>query len=192
MNGGRPPSLARPGVSLLWSLTLAACSAPTAGVHDGDGRIVDPRVVPTGCVHVVVFTSHECPIANGYAPTLQELARVHTAPAVRWFFVHVDPDLEVAAARDHAQSYGLPGTLLFDRRHDLASALQVTKTPEVVVLSGNEVCYRGRIDDQWRALGTRGAATQQDLAQAIERARRGQATPAPWPAAVGCLLPEPR
>jgi hypothetical protein len=171
---------------------FAACTAPAGAVVDLDGHCVDPRVVPPACVHVVVFTSHECPIANAYAPTLQHLAALHAPSAVHWFLVHVDPDLSAAAAREHANAFGLPGTILLDPQHELVRALQATKTPEAVVLGAAGLCYRGRIDDQWRALGARGQATQNDLEQAIARARLGQKSDEPWPVPVGCLLPEPR
>ncbi len=192
MNRGRARSAGPATLPFLATLLFAvACATPAAVVFDADGQACDPRATGDDAVHVVVFTSHECPIANAYAPTLAGLAAAPAPAPVRWFLVHVDPDLSVAAARSHAQEYQLPGTLLFDRRHELAATLQVQKTPEAVVLRRGRVCYRGRIDDQWRALGARGEAGQRDLAEAIERACQGHPTPQPWPPVVGCLLPEP-
>ena len=109
-------------------------------------------------MHVLVFTSHECPIANAYAPTLQHLAASWRDAAVQLFVVHVDPDLTAAAAREHARAYALPGTIVLDPAHVLAAALGVTRTPEAVVLTAGGPAYRGRIDDQWRSLGTRAPA----------------------------------
>lgn len=170
----------------------------STAVFDTAGQPHLPLQVPPGTVHVLVFLSQECPIANGYAPTLQQLAQPASAPdpnqrpAVRWFLVHVDPDLSAAAAREHAAAFGLPGTVLLDPPHRLAQALGITRTPEAAVLSPAGLCYRGRVDDQWAALGSRRPApTCHDLRAAIERAQNAGATPGPWPAAVGCLLPEP-
>lgn len=171
---------------------LAACAAAGPRVVDLDGVAQDPRRVPRGRVHVLVFTSHECPIANAYAPTLRDLAAAWRDRPVDLFVVHVDPDLTAAQARAHAADHGLPGTILLDPGHDLARALGATRTPEAVVLLPGAVAYRGRIDDQWPSLGTRVPATRPDLDRAVDAALRGEATPGPHPPAVGCLLPEPR
>ena len=172
--------------------TPAPAPAAATTVLDLDGRAHQPLQVSPDGVHVLVFLSQECPIANGYAPTLQLLAGADAPPAVRWFLVHVDPELAVAAARDHATAYGLPGTVVLDPQHQLARALGITRTPEAAVLGPTGLCYRGRIDDQWAALGSRRPApTCRDLQAAIALARTGRATAEPWPTAVGCLLPEP-
>ena len=150
------------------------------------------KKVAAGHVHVVVFTSHECPIANAYAPTLGRLAKGWEDRPVRMFLVHIDPDLSVAAARTHREDYKLPGPILMDATHKLATVLGATRTPEVVVLNDGGVVYRGRIDNQWPKLGVRTPkATKHELRDAVEVALRGEKVPAPHPPAVGCLLPEP-
>jgi len=170
---------------------LAGCNGtPTANDIDGARRC--PLSVAPGAVHVLVFTSHECPIANSYAPTLRELASGWRDAPVQLFLVHVDPQLTPAAARQHATDYELPGTILLDPHHDLARAAGITKTPEAVVYTSAGLVYRGRIDDQWQALGSRSpAASRQDLRLAVAGALAGQSVPGPFPPAVGCLLPEP-
>ncbi len=168
-----------------------ACHAPFRAV-DIDGRPVDPLSPMPGRVHVLVFTSHECPIANAYAPRLRELAASAMGGDVRWFFVHVDPDLTPAAARQHATDYGLPDTIVLDPTHRLARELGVTRTPEAAVVTAQLVVYRGRIDDGWVALGQRaGTVEHHDLRDAIAAAIAGQLAARPFVPAVGCLLPEP-
>ncbi|HEX6813478.1 MAG TPA: redoxin domain-containing protein [Planctomycetota bacterium] len=177
----------------LAAAAFAACGAPTAiTLPDLDGRVHQPTEPARGQVHVLVFTSHECPIANAYAPTLRTLASQWQGQPVRLFLIHVDPDLAAAAAAAHARDYELPGAILLDPRHQLATALGATRTPEAVVLSGAGLVYRGRIDDQWRELGARRPeASVHDLRAAVETALKGGVVPAPFPQAVGCLLPEP-
>lgn len=178
---------------LLPLLPLAMAGCATVALADLDGRPATPLQVAAGEVHVLVFTSHECPIANAYAPTLQELARTWQEQPVRLFVVHVDPDLTAAAAHRHASDYALPGRLLLDPGHALARAVGATRTPEAVVLTAAGLVYRGRIDDQWQALGARAAAaTHHDLGDAVTAALAGRPLAGPFPAAVGCLLPEPR
>ena len=193
----RRPGWGRSAALLLGCLGAVGCAVPPPDasapvtVVDLDGHPQQPLQVPPGVLHVLVFLSQECPIANSYAPVLQQLAREHGGPGVRWFLVHVDPDLGMAAARTHAAAYELPGTVVLDPHHQLASALGITCTPEAAVLSPAGLCYRGRIDDQWPALGSRRPATEPDLRVAIDRTRAGGEVQRPWPAAVGCRLPEP-
>ncbi|MFY9344558.1 MAG: redoxin domain-containing protein, partial [Planctomycetota bacterium] len=154
-------------------LALAACAPAPIAVLDLTGGTHTPLAVPAGSVHVLVFTSHECPIANAYAPTLRDLATAWRDRPVRLFLVHVDPDLTAAAAATHARQYELPGTIVLDPCHDLARALGIQRTPEAAVLiaAGGPLFYRGRIDDQWRALGSRAPEPgQRDLAAAVDAA----------------------
>lgn len=185
------PALA---LAMAGAVVAAGCSVPPpTTLADLDGRRHTPTAVAPGRVHVLVFTSHECPIANAYAPTLQALAAAWRDAPVDLFLVHVDPDLTPAAARRHAADFALPGVILFDARHDLARRFGVERTPEAVVLTPAGPCYRGRIDDQWRALGRRApAATSHDLAAAVAAALAGRAPPTSVAPGVGCLLPEPR
>lgn len=177
----------------LLAFALAACGGPAAiALPDLDGGSHTPTELGPGQVHVLVFTSHECPIANAYAPTLRTLARDWQGQPIRLFVVHVDPDLTAQAAAAHAQDYELPGTILLDPAQRLAASLGVTRTPEAVVLNGAGLVYRGRIDDQWRDLGVRvPVASAHDLRAAVETALQGGVVPPPYPQAVGCLLPEP-
>lgn len=180
---------ARARIAGLAALTLAACSAAPAVAPTGG---LDLMAATPGRVRVLVFTSHECPIANAYAPTLRDLAARFRADAVDWIVVHVDPDLTAAAAAEHARAYELPGAIVREPRQQTAQQLGITRTPEAAVLAGGELVYRGRIDDQWAALGVRrAAAAHNDLADAIAAALVGRPAPTPRTTAVGCLLPEP-
>ncbi|MFT4514991.1 MAG: hypothetical protein ACI89X_001239 [Planctomycetota bacterium] len=180
---------------LIAALSLAACSAPIGPVlADCQGAQHAPLAVAGDDVHVIIFISHECPIANGYAPTLRELHASWASDArTKLFLVHVDPDFTAASAMAHAKDYELPGTLLMDPEQTLASECGATITPEAIVVTASGIAYRGRIDDQWRKLGSRAPqASQHDLADAVANVLKGQAVAQPFAKAVGCLLPEPR
>ena len=141
----------------------------------------------------MVFTSPECPIANGYAPRLRELVREFEGRPVQWFLVHVDPDVDAARAGAHRREFELPGRVLLDPQQRLASELGITRTPEAAVVTPTGLAYRGRIDDQWLRLGSRApAASQHDLRDAVQAVLAGRVVESPHPAAVGCRLPEPR
>ena len=186
--------------SPLTALLLAACITGSACTHERDAAAVRDLAgaahrptQPSGdAVHVLVFISHECPIANAYAPTLRALhAAWRTEPRVQLYLVHVDPDLAVEAARRHAERYELPGTVLLDPDHRVVQSCGATITPEAVVWTSQGQAYRGRIDDQWRKLGSRAAvASTHDLAAAVRCTLAGEPVPEPFPAAIGCPMPE--
>jgi hypothetical protein len=186
------------GRSLLaWSvgMLLASCAQPAKlEVRDCDGAWHEPLRVLGDAVHVIVFVSHECPIANGYAPTLRQLhEQWANEPRIKLFLAHVDPDIGAAAVRKHQQEYELPGAILLDPTQELARACGATITPEALVVHRDGIAYRGRIDDQWRQLGSRApVASQNDLADAVASVLKGEAVAQPFAKAVGCLLPEPR
>jgi hypothetical protein len=61
------------------------------------------------------------------------------------------------------------------------------------VLDAAGLVYRGRIDDQWSALGARApAASRHDLRDAVAARLAGRPVAVARTESVGCLLPEPR
>lgn len=180
----------------LLAALLASCGAPPLprelAFTSLDGQACRPFDVPAGAVHVLVFVSHDCPIANSYAPELGSLSRDFARDGVRLFVVHVAPDLTEAKAREHQREYLLPDPVLLDPRQVLAKAVGAKVTPEAAVIQGGEVRYLGRIDDVWGELGARRtAASKQDLRQAVADLRAGRPVSVPRTEAIGCLLPEP-
>jgi len=174
------------------ALLTAACAGGPDGARDITGAAVDLRAVAPGTVRVLIFTSHECPIANAYAPTLRALAARFRAEPVEWFIVHVDPDLAPAAAQRHAADYELPGRVVLEPAQATARRFGVERTPEAVVLTHSGAQYVGRIDDQWQALGSRQTtASSHDLGDAIAAVVGGAKPANAHRTAVGCLLPEP-
>ena len=172
---------------------LAGCGSETHRTFtDLRGGMHRPLQVAPGKIHVLVFVTTDCPIANSYAPLLRELSEEWLGSNVQLFVVHVEPDTTVALARQHADMYNLPNPVLIDPRQELASALKVRATPEAVVLTAKGTQYQGRIDDAWGELGTKRNASAQDLVNAVDAVRQGRK---PLPAkteVVGCLLPVPR
>lgn len=160
-------------------------------LHAIDGttcRPLDPR---PGRSSVVVFLTHDCPVANAYAPTLNELRRAHADAPIDFHFVHVDPGLEVEGARRHAEEYGYdPSTVSIDANGALIDALEPKVTPEVFVIRPDgSVAYRGRIDDFYQAPGRRRAVrTTHELADAIDAVLAGQPVTVERTEAVGCAI----
>jgi thiol-disulfide isomerase/thioredoxin len=172
-------------------LATTGCGGPGPQLAAADGRTLDPLFDAAERPIVLVFLSHECPIANAVAPTLAEAAAAWgERVAVR--MVHVDPDLDAAAAMQHATDYALPGEVLLDPRHALATRLAVRRTPEAVVWHRGAVRYRGAIDDQWTAIGSRAQAPSRHyLRDAVAAVLADEPVTVASTDPVGCLLPEP-
>jgi peroxiredoxin len=160
-------------------------------LRDTDGKVQTPLAVGDAKASVLFFTTTDCPIANAYAPEVAAIVNDFRDSNVRFFAVHVDPDLTADAARTHAREYGLTLPVLIDAKHELVAATGVTRTPEVaVVLPDGTVAYRGRIDDQFPGLGKKKQAPKQrDLRNALTALVAGGTVPTPRTEAVGCSLP---
>jgi hypothetical protein len=108
---------------------------------------------------------------------------------VRFFLVYPNPAESAQAIRDHAQSFGYPADALRDPEHALAIYVKATLTPEVAVIAGGRVVYRGRIDDRFVDLGLeRPAPTRRDLYDALTDVLAGRKVARPVTQAVGCFL----
>lgn len=180
-------------------MLLAGCNGtPEPAAVDLAGQLQHPLRRSPGAVHVVILLSHECPIANAYAPRLRELATEFDAAAVQWYCVHVATGLTATTARQHAGDYQLPGKVLLDPAHRIAAALGARRTPEAFVLADTgegpwAIAYRGRIDDQWQAIGARAAAaSEHSLRDAVAAALRGERPATTSTEPVGCLLLQPQ
>ncbi len=141
--------------------------------------------------NVVIFTTVDCPIANAYAPEINQIVSDYRERPLRLYLVHVDPDVTAERAQAHAKEYGFSGPVLLDPKQELAKKLGVKVTPEaLLVKAGGKVAYQGRIDDQWGDLQKkRPAPTKRDLRAAIEALLSGKPIPTAKTKAIGCDLP---
>jgi hypothetical protein len=186
------------------ALLLAAVLSPMAiGVgQDPKGKAEEfaalraattPPVEVKGAKAVVLFfLNTDCPIANFYTAEISAIVKAHAGDTVRFFVVHVDPELTPAAAAAHAKTWKLTSPLLLDSKHRLVKLTGVTVTPEVaVVLPDGTLAYRGRIDDIYTDLGTRRAEpTRRDLREALTAVLKGQPVREARTKALGCFIPD--
>lgn len=140
-----------------------------------------------------VFVGTDCPIANAYAPELNRIVADYDSRGVRFRFVYPLPDATAEQLDRHRREHHLAAPVEHDHDLALARAAGVRATPEAVVERAGTILYRGRIDDRYADLGRprREHVTSRDLRAALDRALRGEPTPQPWPAAVGCDIPFP-
>src|SRR5262249_47953602 len=126
---------------------------PCADLKGAKPTPLDPKGAKAA---VLFFAVADCPIANYYTSEINAIVKDYAPKNVRFFIVHVDPEITPQAAAEHAKEYGLACPILIDARHELVKATGVTVTPEAVMLTPDgKTAYRGRIDDRYVELGKR-------------------------------------
>lgn len=155
------------------------------------GGTLTPFAKESDRVWVLVFISPDCPIANAYHPSLEQLARDFDSRGVHFVLVHANTSTTVEQARQHRREYDLKLPIVLDNEQRLARQLQAKATPEVFVMaSGNrQPLYRGKIDNWYQGYGKkRPRPTDHYLRQAIEAtlAQRPVETSVTEP--VGCYI----
>ncbi len=181
--------------------SVLACLALVAGV---DGLPVEP-IALSGATDlsgkpvtisaqeykatVLLFISHECPIANRYAPEIGRIFGDYKEKKIQFVRVYVgDQDLAESYVQ-HGKDYGLKMTGLIDYQRVLAKSVGATVTPEAVVLdSSGRIQYRGRIDNQNVEHGKIRDGYRRDLRVALDEMLSGKPVSMPTTAAVGCFI----
>jgi hypothetical protein len=184
-------------------LTLAATWPTTGGAAGQAQPAAEAFVDPQGVTHyplnprgakatVLFFLTTDCPIANYYTSEISAIVKDHAGKGVRFYAVHVDPELKPAEARAHAKTYGLTCPVLIDAQHRLVKATGATVTPEAALLTPDgKLAYRGRIDDTYADLGKRRVApNRRDLLEALAAVLAGRAVKPARTEALGCPIPE--
>ena len=137
---------------------------------------------------VYVFTTTDCPISNRYAPEIQRLAAKFSGKAKFTLVYPVAAD-SADLIREHHRKFGYALEYVRDTTHRLVKQTGVTVTPEVAVMIGDRMVYRGRIDDRYIELGSdRIKPTRHDLEDALDAVIAGKAIAQPETRAVGCFL----
>jgi peroxiredoxin len=174
-------------------------AAPTAGASlnssalkllDLDGKPFDLRKASESRVRVVVFTRSDCPVSNQFAPEVRGLYEKFHPQGVDFYLIYVDPSEKPEAIRDHLRQFEYPCAGLRDPGHTLVAQTGATVTPEAVVFDGDwRIAYRGRINDEYVALGkSKASSIRHDLQEAIEATVAGRAIAEPITRAVGCYI----
>jgi hypothetical protein len=186
-------------LALLIGLDVPVRAAdPSLDLRDLDGKSIDPfHSAPSVRATVFVFTRTDCPIANRFEPTVEQLRAEFEPRGVRFWLVFVDPAEAPAAIRAHLTEYGQHATALRDPRHTLVAFSGATATPEAAVYVGGEgaprLIYRGRIDDRYVDFGrARPQPSKHDLEQALEALLGGREVMPRTTLAVGCVIADLR
>lgn len=194
-----------PALSLLALTTILTAARaddpPALGAQVAGLELVDVRYrVPRGLddllrdqrACVLAFTTLDCPLAGRYLPRLVALEAELRPRGVRFALVNVGPHDGMNAVAARALEAGVDFPALKDPRGDVARALGVERSPEVVVLdAARRLRYRGRIDDQHRVSGERPTPTREDLREALEDVLQDRPVRTAETPVDGCRLARP-
>jgi protein-disulfide isomerase len=148
-------------------------------------------IAPLGAaepITVLVFTTTDCPISNRYAPEIERLAAAFKGKA-RFTLVYPVPADSPEMIREHVKKFAYSIDTLRDTDQKLVKRTGVTVTPEVAVMQGSMLMYRGRIDDRYIEFGKdRPAPTKRDLEDALTAIVAGKIVATKETRAVGCIL----
>ncbi len=125
---------------------------------------------------VLVFLSTDCPIANGYVPTLTKLAAELKPRGVRIAALNPNAGQSLKQMQQHQQEFEFAFPYLRDAGGVVASKLEVQVCPTACLFdaAGNLV-YAGRIDDRYMKRGGAAVDVQtHDLANAVEAMLAGK------------------
>jgi len=162
--------------------------------NDVSGRTLRPADDPAAKAIVLIFVLPDCPICNAYIPELNRLHDEYAPRGAPVLLISEETEATPEKARDHVNEYKIQCPAVLDPQHTWAKRAEAKIAPEAAVFSASgELLYRGRIDDQYVALGKRRTVvTSHDLRDALEAILAGKPVPQPRSEAVGCPIPEMR
>jgi hypothetical protein len=141
--------------------------------------------------HLELFITSDCPIANYYAPTIQQLCRDGGRKGLSCTLVYEDLEFDDGRLRAHLSEYGYRDiAATIDRDRSIARRAGATITPQAVLWdSQGKVRYRGRIDNRYESLGKpRRVITDRTLENAVHAVLAGRAVASPEAPALGCHI----
>jgi len=139
-------------------------------------------------IRVLVFTTTDCPISNRYAPEIKRLAAKFDGQAT-FVLVYPVPSDSPELIREHKKKFAYSFESIRDTDQKLVKMTGATVTPEVAVMVGEHMVYRGRIDDRYVELGReRPQPTQRDLESTLDALKAGKRVAQRETRAVGCIL----
>jgi thiol-disulfide isomerase/thioredoxin len=174
----------------------SADERPKIGATVGKLKFTDTRSLPRSLddfgkkkAVVLVFTNTSCPVAQRYLPTLNSLEKEYRGRDVQFLNLNAAEEDTVIAVATQSVKFDIEFPCAKDFDGICARSLGVTRTPEVVVLDAERrICYRGRIDDQFRLGGARKDPTARELKDALAAVLAGKKVEVPETEVDGCPI----
>ncbi|MBS0262569.1 MAG: redoxin family protein, partial [Planctomycetes bacterium] len=138
---------------------------------------------------IVAATSTTCPLSKKYFPTLTQLARQLSAEGFGIVLVNAIATDKAVEVQEAAKAMGDTAVYVHDQQGELARALQLTSTTDVILVDpARTVLYQGAIDDQYGFGYALPEPRKRYLATALAEYRKGQSIVISATVAPGCQL----
>jgi peroxiredoxin len=135
------------------------------------------------------FLSEDCPICRSYADEMHQLFDDYHEQGIAFRGVFPVVTSSKASILQFQESYAIPFPLLKDVNQHLTQKFDARVTPEVCLLRGDRILYRGRIDNRFDRPGRqRRHVTQHELRDALEAGLAGKPVKVPETQPVGCFI----
>lgn len=141
-------------------------------------------------IQVVIFLELECPISQKYMHRLNELSEFY-GDKVEWT-AYIPEKRSASEIKTFADEYAARFKILPDANLAQTKKLGATVTPQVFLLRGGKVLYRGAIDNWFYELGRyRAETTEHYLRDALDAVQNGKEVMTKKTEAVGCFIQMP-
>jgi peroxiredoxin len=180
---------ATPGAADSSTPDLAGIRVPSVTMSNSLGKAVSLPSLAGKHGMVLVFLSTECPLSNGYLPTINRLTKEMGEKGIEFVGVNPNDGQGLKEIELHRIRYSIVMNVLRDPGARLASSLGITHCPEVVVFNREgKGIYRGRIDDRYPRRGgaPKQVFHQHDLEQVLKEVLAGDVVEARETEPVGC------
>lgn len=138
---------------------------------------------------VLLFISHECPIANRYAPEIGRIYGDYKDKGVQFVRVYVGDQELAEKFVAHGSEFGLKMSGIIDYQRKVAKLVGARVTPEAAVFGRDgRLLYRGRIDNQNIEHGKIREGYRRDLRVALDEILAGKPVSMPTTSAIGCFI----
>ena len=156
-----------------------------------DGRMCSLTDYDNKDILVIVFMCNHCPYVRAVDSRLVQLQKRFASQSVQFIGINPNDDItypddnfENMVKRAEEKGYNFP--YLKDDDQSVAKKYQAQCTPDIYVYDKKrELCYHGRIDDNWEQPDR---VTSHDLSDAIEALIVGKSLPQDQYPSMGCSI----
>lgn len=155
-----------------------------------DGTMVSSQSYSAQKAWVVVFTGNHCVYSKKYEDRLIQYAKEFTAKGVSFMLINSNDPIQseeesLINMRNRAKDKNFPFVYLQDEKQTIAKMFGAQKNPEVFVLKGMKILYKGALDNNPLMPEK---VTRNYLHEAIEAALSGTAVKESSVPASGCNI----
>jgi thiol-disulfide isomerase/thioredoxin len=139
---------------------------------------------------VYVFLSDECPMCQGYAPVLNQIAQKYAPLGVEIIGVFPNYYVKEEAIQHFVNEYVIRFPVQRDHNFELSNRFAASITPEVFLTDvDGQVLYAGQIDNTYfRAGKRRGTTSEYYLIDALEAVLKGTQPALASTRPMGCVI----